>query len=96
MTTTPECPYCLDSTGVDECARTDDDWVIGWDAGRWFLVRESGADLSIHERHNDAVRRAIATDSTVSLFHEADGGGCLGEWDLSVDESPYDDEDNCY
>lgn len=91
------CDGITDEHGNDTlgCERTDDDWVIGWDGSarvdrRWFCVRESGAELTEHATHNDAMRHALATDSTVMMFHEADGGGCLG----SFEESPFDDDDN--
>jgi hypothetical protein len=91
------CDYITDpETGEDSlgCDRTDNDWVIGWEQGRklgWFCVRENGSELTEHATHNDAMRHAQATDTTVMMFHEADGGGCLG----SFEESPYNDNDEC-
>ena len=84
---------CVDQ---EQCERQPDSWVIGWDQydtdRKWFLVRETGSQLSTHHTHNEAMSCAKATDPNVQMFHEADGGGCLGPFD----ESPYDDNDNCY
>jgi len=79
------------------CEREDHDWVIGWNNhdnydNPWFLVREGGGELSNHATHNEAMREAQATDKYVQMFHEGNGGGCLG----SFDESPYDESDECY
>lgn len=63
------------------CMRQPDSWVIGWDGNtrEWFLVRESGDELSSHPTSKSAIIESQKTDPTVTVFYEMDGGGCLGD-----------------
>ena len=75
------CVGCADM-GHDRCQRESDSWVVGWENGRgWFVIREDGTELSTHDYHRDAIDWLRESDPTVACFYEADGGGCLGEFD---------------